>query len=415
MSKNDKISKEEAANYTKSYAAVFDPDRTAKINAANAAKMTAPNGYTVTTNAAGTPVVKRTNSVSTAPAPTNSKNYSSNNYSSDNYSLYMDNSYEQYKQSLISQLKQRISEQKQALQPLRNNIEVSRNKNAVSLREALANQGDNGGNGRQAMLENNTAADNQINAIDLQANNLDAQGNADIANISSTYDLEALKSAIQQSQFNDSLAQQAFQNKLAEASLTGYYKGLPTVANLQQQFNNNFATQQFEYQKTLDTLNRQDALTDKEWERSANNPAYKAQLLDNEINQLKLANLPAQYKQEADQIKQQLAEGQINIDTAKEQLRRLKQTPIKSSTSTPSVSQQNLDAKQNAQQIAGQVQTYLDQWASGKASDKSGRADQTDMINYLKANSGALTSQGVDVNSLIQWVNNNYSWVRPVK
>lgn len=81
-----------------------------------------------------------------------------------------------------------------------------------------------------------------------------------------------------------------------------------------------------------------------------------------------------------------------------------------SSSKQPSVSQQNLDAQNRIKQISGNVMTYLDQWASGKASDQNGRATRSDMLDYLKSNAGILTQQGLDMDSMSNWVKNNYKW-----
>lgn len=167
-------------------------------------------------------------------------------------SLPIDPAFTSAKNSLIQQLKQRIAEQKQALNPMRNQTEVGR---ANMLRTALeqnANNGDRGGIGRQELLGVNTSADNQLNAINLQESNIDKQGNADISSAASQYDLEALKAAIQQQNVNAQQSQQDFQNKMAESSLTGTYNGSPTLEGQQlQQQNTDTAKQNF-----IDTIGR---------------------------------------------------------------------------------------------------------------------------------------------------------------
>jgi hypothetical protein len=92
----------------------------------------------------------------------------------DNSSMITDQ-YDAQRKSLIAQLKQKIAEAKQGLQPMRNEVEVGRNQNVNALREALANSGDRGGLGRQELLGVNTAADNQLNNINLSEANIDRQ------------------------------------------------------------------------------------------------------------------------------------------------------------------------------------------------------------------------------------------------
>jgi len=81
-------------------------------------------------------------------------------------------------------------------------------------------------------------------------------------------------------------------------------------------------------------------------------------------------------------------------------------------TVTQQASVDKTEATANATKLTADTQTYLDQWASGKAEGRNGRADQNDMLNYLKSNAGILTSQGVDADKLATWVKNNYTWVR---
>jgi hypothetical protein len=95
--------------------------------------------------------------------------------STNNNTNMIGNQYDQQRKSLIAQLKQKIAEAKQGLQPMRNEVEVGRNQNVNALREALANSGDRGGLGRQELLGVNTAADNQLNNINLSEANIDRQ------------------------------------------------------------------------------------------------------------------------------------------------------------------------------------------------------------------------------------------------
>lgn len=79
-----------------------------------------------------------------------------------------------------------------------------------------------------------------------------------------------------------------------------------------QSFNQNLATrdQQLKEQKTA-------------WDMSANNPQVQSQLITNEINKLKLANLPTEQQYQLVQMEQELAKGDIGLATAQYQLQQL--------------------------------------------------------------------------------------------
>jgi ribosomal protein L29 len=129
------------------------------------------------------------------------------------------------------------------------------------------------------------------------------------------------------------------------------------------------------------------------------------------------AGLDAERIKAIEDLRERLRQEQLQREAEDRQYQRqlalaAKSRSSGSSSSKPSVSEQNAAAKANAQAITGNVMTYLDQWASGQASDQSGRADRSSMLNYIKANSGILTQQGVDTNSLTNWVKNNYTWDR---
>jgi hypothetical protein len=63
------------------------------------------------------------------------------------------------------------------------------------------------------------------------------------------------------------------------------------------------------------------------WQTSPENPSYQAQVLQNQIRQLELQNLPEVHKLELQRLKQQIQAGQIDAATAQERLRQLKNPP----------------------------------------------------------------------------------------
>jgi hypothetical protein len=80
------------------------------------------------------------------------------------YTQYSGGNFDAMKQAAQASLKSALSK----LNPMRNSVDLGKEQTLSGLREALANQGDKGGIGRQDMLGVNTSAENQQNDIDLQ-------------------------------------------------------------------------------------------------------------------------------------------------------------------------------------------------------------------------------------------------------
>jgi hypothetical protein len=80
------------------------------------------------------------------------------------YSQYNGGNFDAMKQAAQASLKSALSK----LNPMRNSVDLGKERTLSGLREALANQGDKGGIGRQDMLGVNTSAENQQNNIDMQ-------------------------------------------------------------------------------------------------------------------------------------------------------------------------------------------------------------------------------------------------------
>ena len=107
-----------------------------------------------------------------------------------------------------------INQAPQTYQPLRNQVSLGKEQQLQSLRESLANQGNRGGTGRQAMLGVNTAAGNQMNAINLQQQNTINDANRGIADVEQ-------QGKYQESQLTAELAAQKLQAIMAQEQRAG--------------------------------------------------------------------------------------------------------------------------------------------------------------------------------------------------
>jgi hypothetical protein len=148
------------------------------------------------------------------PKATTSKATTSNNTNT------IDKQYDQQRKSLVAQLKASIAKAKggytdminkapQTYQPLRNQTEVSKESQLMSMREALANQGNAGGTGRQELLGINTSAGNQMNDINLQQQNVVNDANSAITSLDE-------QAAFKESSITADMASQKLQALLGE-------------------------------------------------------------------------------------------------------------------------------------------------------------------------------------------------------
>jgi hypothetical protein len=128
--------------------------------------------------------------------------------------------YDQEGNSLIAKLRASIAKAKagyadiknkapQTYQPLRNQNEVSKESKLASMREALANQGNAGGTGRQELLGINALAENKKNEIDLQQQSVINDANSAIASLDE-------QAAFKESEITADMAAQKLQALLAE-------------------------------------------------------------------------------------------------------------------------------------------------------------------------------------------------------
>lgn len=93
-------------------------------------------------------------------------------------------------QKSISEQQKTIDNAPQTYQPMRNESEVQRYGDLRTALEQSANMGDRGGVGRQAALETQVQADNRLNNIDLQQQNLVNTAKQNIADIQSSASLQ---------------------------------------------------------------------------------------------------------------------------------------------------------------------------------------------------------------------------------
>ena len=91
---------------------------------------------------------------------------------------------------------------------------LSKEQQLQALRESLANQGNRGGTGRQAMLGISTAAENQLGDINLQQQNVIDEANRAIADIEQ-------QGQFQESQLTAELAAQKLRELLAQEQRAG--------------------------------------------------------------------------------------------------------------------------------------------------------------------------------------------------
>jgi hypothetical protein len=128
--------------------------------------------------------------------------------------------------------------------------------------------------------------------------------------------------------------QQGFENTLAESSLTGKYYGGDTLAGRDvalsekaQEWTQKFNNKQFNYQEERDKIadnqfDKQFALQLDQfaWDKNANNPAVRNQILNNRLLEVELDYLPQTKQLEVAQIVQDLQSGKITQEMAKKQL-----------------------------------------------------------------------------------------------
>jgi len=326
----------------------------------------------------------------------------------------------------ISGYNAKIGGLEQTYQPLRNAQDFQGAKNVNATNEQMANMGiTNSGDAVTAQIQNRVGNENALNSLNLQQNNdktalqtaIDNANNgynSDLASSNAGIDATALQSAIAQANadrtFNAGQTQNTFNNGIATAGLTGNYNGNQTMLGKTTDATVASSIAATTYQNLVN----QGYPTELAAKLSESTAKTQGLNLNNIAQGITNGYLPQQLQGGLDVQKANI--DQSNASASASYASANKSNASGSTTKPLTVTQQasvdKTEATANATKLTADTQTYLDQWASGKAEGRNGRADQNDMLNYLKSNAGILTSQGVDADKLATWVKNNYTWVR---
>lgn len=284
-------------NRLKPTPSVFDNLRNAITN-----PTTTPQ--TTTSPQATTTPIKTVTPISTTTTPTTTYTQPTNNITQ---------LFDTQNQNLIQQLRQKIQQGMQQFQPMRNQVEVGRNSNLASFREALANQGDRGGTGRQELLGINTAADNNLNSINQQEQNYQAQGESDIQNAVNTSDMEKLRALITEDQRQQDMAREdaKYNNDLAYRDKVFQYQQNTDARNFDYQ--KYIDSRNFKYQNDRNAIedayrDGQISLEQKRYELSKTEQEYEQDRQDalDKISKTRYED-ETKYQREQDQLEQEIA------------------------------------------------------------------------------------------------------------
>jgi hypothetical protein len=355
--------------------------------------------------------------------PTNSQTYINPNQQPNQQSSLMNQLADAQKQSALAGLKNAydknigaITAQEKLINPAyegqRSGLRQDSTMQAKDFENFLANKGISAsGSAGQGEISRNVALQGGISSSQLQQQKalediarmkLDAKRDYEsgVASTSADIEMQLLQNKLSEQQRMADIAREdaRYNDNLASTNLANEKNEYGSTIN---RFYENYQAEINNVQNDGDTSN--------DWQIPMLQAARQQKI--QELAQLEQAMAAASSQAEAKRLQQEfenkLKQDRLNYDINKPYF------APKSSGGTPSVSQQKADNMAAAQQLSGDVMTYLDQWASGQAEDRNGqRADQSDMISYLKANAGTLTAQGVDVNALIKWVTENYTWLR---
>lgn len=125
--------------------------------------------------------------------------------------------------------------------------------------------------------------------------------------------------------------------QLGLAGLTGYINGMPTLGAQQLSQNERLSLLPYQQMTAAQQANYDLAKQESEWARSADNPAYRAQILNNQIAELQLKNLPERQRLELEQLRKSIAQigrvaarsqaeiemDNINLQMAREKLKQM--------------------------------------------------------------------------------------------
>lgn len=222
------------------------------------------------------------------------------------------------------------------------------------LAEVMANRGlDQGGENitaniglqtaRQQALSNIGQRETTANAeIDQRIADLQVAGRGDIAQMEAALSSDQTRAMLDHQYRDRDFGYQQYMDQLAN-----YWRG-----------------SEFDYQKERDRVGDQRYDQQWNWQTDPTNPAYQRQMLELEMMQMNVANMPEQQRLELERLRQQIRAGNIDIATANEQLNRLKQglpmNPSAGSGSSGSDSGGGINAQQWENSLYGDLDDFLD-------------------------------------------------------
>ena len=233
-------------------------------------------------------------------------------------------------------------------QPDKNASEVAKYGQVASLNEAAANAGDRGGIGRQNTLQAMVGGENRLNTINMQQTAEKTALQNDISNL-------MLEGNIQEAQLQAQKLKDLIANS-TNMDNTNYQRGVDT-ANLTGTMANG--------QKTMagQAAELQNALTN----------------LNIDTAKINLAALPQQIQDQAKLVTQQIAKGELDIETGRAQLKELTDP----NSMTNQMNRLGLDtAKFNYSQLSIQAQQQAAQVANDLANGVMSRAQAQSAIDH---------------------------------
>lgn len=194
------------------------------------------------------------------------------------------------------------------------------------LAEVMANRGlDRGGENITANVGLQTARQQAMSDIGQRETTKNAELDQRIADLAVARqgDIAQMEAAVAadrtRAQLGNAYDERDFGYRQYLDSLSNYWRGRDFDYQAgRDAIGDNRWREQFDWQK--DTYNRE-----WDWQTDVNNPVYQRQMLDLEIARIQASSLPEQQKLELERLRQQIQAGNVDIATANEQLKRLKQ------------------------------------------------------------------------------------------
>ncbi len=210
-----------------------------------------------------------------------------------------------------------------------------------------------------------------IEQIKQQAEQEKVSAEADVA----AKELQALMDA---EKYGADYALRAAQQSLAERQFD-FTKGL-------QQEQQRLEWEKFNASKEWQDFQKQFQLDEQAWARNESNPDVRRKILENEITQLKLLNLPRQLELELQDLEQKIAQGVVSMEQARAAIKNMQ-------------TQANLEQ----QRINLSKQQYLDSKAQAKINSYKSQIDQ--FYATPDPNTGAVTYNWAAIKQYIQNLN----------